>query len=1389
MIKKIKNEIGVIFGIIAIVQILIMINAILAQSYSINQEIGKNGNDISLGRDFKNFFKGGFNFLVGFLTIKQIGIVSAQVSSNVQLQCCRQLTSGATCQDIASTDSSACAQAPYSTTCDNTNECKTGTCVINNGISCIVSPQFTCQQNTGNAKWVDNTPANVPECKRGCCVVGSNAVFETGAMCDAASGHFLASVNSEAACILVSRNLLQGACVTKGGGCKFTTGVDCNTRRGSFFAGILCTNPDLKQQLGVTCKSTHETMIIDGKDKVYWKDSCGNPGNIYDASKTDEADSNYWNIVSAPTCNVQNSDGSINQGALKSCGNCNQYLGTLGATKEDAKVNPTYGNFACKDLSCKVEVDLNHNGNTNDPGEKYTKNNGETWCMYDGSIGNVDGISSDPVGSEHWLGKCENGDLKIEHSNYRDKVCQQQTTKDPNSAVTFTSASLVTNQAPACFSYNPMQNKDGDNIQSAINQCNANSQCTVRTIDVDKQGDKPTFTFSVCVPKYPTGFDSTTAAQSYCAAASATCTVVYRKNVKAIADESTPGKVFGGIGLNILSIITGKDIVDTVRGKKDTNDEWDVVINGNCREQDFAQKMNNLCVSLGDCGSYVNYVGKGTDNAAITVTKGDSSHLEPDKIPGIVPWTNYIKYADRSKWTSQVAAPATETGAGSGSGINTGNAQIEDRKSLDKFLNNNNLIDFILSLGGLLKSSNVLSNNLQLGNLHTEEIQNSLGVGGLIIGGLIKYEFIASTVGGGTPIIAAYGTQTGEVIGQTAATPLAPFAGAAVGAFVGAYVGAYLAQQYHITGAAATTLVVAGGVAGGTLTYTYLATGASSAFLYIGIGALIVIAIIIISGYGTTETRDINFTCSPWQAPTGTTNTDCNKCNSNPAFPCTKYRCESLGQTCKILNENTDSPICESIAGENTAPLITAGKIAENYTIVNQTVGQSAKLYPKENPAGCIQEFSQFNFTLNTDEYAQCKWSYTTINNFDNAPNIPAEGETFQKAHTFRIGDLSFGMLNAFDITGDLEVGLKGEMKMYVKCKDYHNNINPIPYVVNFCLTQGPDITPVRLDNTVVATPENGATLIYGATNTSFQIFINEPAECKYDLTSLPYDQIKNRMSCNLGPSPDFIGRWGCGVGDYVFGTQISPLLNITKGTNKIYIKCKDQPWLAGTTDESKRNANLDDYVYTLRVTETPLKVNSISIGIGSSSIVLLNASQEIRGGGENFKVNLLAQTSGGNQQGKAQCRYDFLTAPLAYSGDFFFQTFSTGHKQSGLNLLSGNYGINVTCKDDVGNTAEKSATFNLVVDSSPPVVVRAFRDGGSLKLITDENAKCAYSTGQNYCSSGTVENGTQITLAFAKQHSTVWTGGQTYYIKCKDVYNNENAGCATTVIPNLEIT
>ena len=45
---------------------------------------------------------------------------------------------------------------------------------------------------------------------------------------------------------------------------------------------------------------TKETTCIEGKDEVYFKDSCGNIANIYDSSKIN--DKGYWNKVIGNAC-------------------------------------------------------------------------------------------------------------------------------------------------------------------------------------------------------------------------------------------------------------------------------------------------------------------------------------------------------------------------------------------------------------------------------------------------------------------------------------------------------------------------------------------------------------------------------------------------------------------------------------------------------------------------------------------------------------------------------------------------------------------------------------------------------------------------------------------------------------------------------------------------------------------------------------------------------------------------------------------------------------------------------------------------------------------------------------------------------------------------------
>ncbi len=1370
-------------GIIAILQILLIANSIPAESFVANRAfLGTPTANLNQRNNFGNFLKGNLGFLAGFLEIKQIGFVSATTLNG--LRCCLETTSNAVCDNVGDTDD--CKGNVFSTTCENTYECKVGTCVTDNGISCSVSSRESCGR-TADAEWFDDTPANVPQCAKGCCIVGNNAHFETSAKCDLESGTFQSSVNTEAACILLSANILQGACVTDGGRCIFTTGSDCGQRSGSFFGGELCTNSQLKTDFGVINEPTSNTMLINGKDDIYWADSEGQPGNIYDASKTFALKPDYWENVQTPTCNLYNynADGSINANDIidekkqLACGDCDRYFGTAADTKENAGINPTSGDgdYICRDLSCRVDEN-------NDGVADYTKRNGETWCMYDGSIGNVSeeyeyktysgqdrkekiSFSSDTVGSEYFLGSCTNGKVDATPSYYRETVCQANGVGKDS-----TQASLVGNAAPACFSFNPLIDKDGDDIQDSIDKCNENLHCYVKKIDVDDY-----FKFKVCVPKYPTGFpksdvpEETSPAESYCTIANTECTVVYQKNEQALTFQ-------GG------------------------DEEWSCVKNCDCQTKEFAIKMNNLCISLGDCGSYINYAGNaGENNSEIEGKKGDSGK-KPEKIPVVYDWTNYEGYesfTDKADSEKFISPPEPEQTTGDIGTVETGqNVEISDVDSsllnspLFKRLNEN-----IGGQGGGTAS-----------NINSGDLLNGVGVGGAVILVLTKY-YAASALFNQVVIFEGeFFAGLGEVEGffEAQSSAVSPYAYAFIGAVIGAYAGAYLAKSLDVTGPAADLYILAGGTAGGTLTYAASATGATPYALAFGWGAVVVIAWMYASEVGKTETRKIQFTCLPWEAPTNVPANECEKCNGNPLKECTQYRCESLGKNCKLLNGNlqgdaiTDKPVCKSLVYESNPPQIFKGDInlfplTEGYVFANDVKGASIDIQSSREDK-CIPDGTPVQFTLQTDEFSTCKWDYKSTATFDEMENTIAGG-AFQGNHTLVTEGLSFSLLNAFEITG-LVGRQTGDITMNVRCKDNWGNSNVAPYTVNFCIAEGPDETVVNFNaNSIITIPDNGITMPYNMNDTSLIIYINEPAECKYDSTDIDYDLMSKTMFCNLGPNADYLGKWKC-------QTNPNENLELAQDSNTVYIKCRDQPWLADDsdgTDNDLRNTNVDSYIYALEKTRTQLKVDTVSLKIGDDQIPLNPFGfLEIKGGGNNFNLDLLARTSGGSESGRAMCNFDFIQTtqpagsnPPDYTGSQFSDTGTTSHEQTGLNLQDGNYNISVMCDDDldedgIGNSATEYGTFNLFVDSTTPIVVRAFHDGGKLKLITDEEAKCAYGISAEYCSSGTVDNGKSMTTGFSKVHQTTWEGGQTYYIKCKDLYDNENSGCSRTIIPNLEV-
>ena len=68
--------------------------------------------------------------------------------------------------------------------------------------------------------------------------------------------------------------------------------------------------------------------------------------------------------------------------------------------------------------------------------------------------------------------------------------------------------------------------------------------------------------------------------------------------------------------------------------EEDLGGSKECVDNCECLENTYAQDMNNLCTALGDCGAYVNYIGKYTDNGIEWTVDGKKKNVKRDTIIG-----------------------------------------------------------------------------------------------------------------------------------------------------------------------------------------------------------------------------------------------------------------------------------------------------------------------------------------------------------------------------------------------------------------------------------------------------------------------------------------------------------------------------------------------------------------------------------------------------------------------------------------------------------------------------------------------------------------------------------------------------------------------------------
>jgi hypothetical protein len=1345
---------------VALIQVFILVSLPIAHSY-----ILKNSFQESKGEDFsinssneekilngKFLFKSFLGILKGFFSIGSIGVVSAaenDLENNVG--CCFKLVEdGGVCSVVQESE---CEEGYYEgESCEDVPECEEKFCYDSSSETCSYSIESQCSEPGEFVSLSSN------KCKQGCCINGDSFLWATEGRCKLSSGTWLSDINSEVGCSLLVSEGNRGACVYEDEEiCKYVPEVSCY---GEFHQGEYCTN-FYSEETGPA--STEGVCLPEiNKYKVYKVDKYGNP-----------------------------------EGVLEECNSTEKCE-----------------NGACVSTSCSFKD------------ETYL--HGESWCVFDSLIGEqsiledggLETVSADTPGSLHYLAQCVSGEVRINPCSTlgRGSICVNNDISSGGiSSDVFRQSSCELNLQGYCIASTmdyvsrvserineeDLEITDDDNEreveekQEKINEilddeknnlieaCGASSQCSFKETEISSQVD-----FPVCVGSYPTG----TAA---CSLGTRNCTVYFVKNA------------------------LGK---------------WVAKQNEQCLTEDFVKQMNDMCVSLGDCGSSVNYIGDFSHNSDIKLENSGrlNSKLKPGEWYRSETWcdSHYVVCPEWKQGTS-ILEILKNRYLGFGDASDTKNKPISSLAQDYEELGEGSLAAQIFGQG--------FSNE-----------QNFWGVVGGVSGGLGVLGLAATTsflgwgavfgasglgsAGAGTMIFSSSAGMAS--LGSASFGAIAgPLAGALLGAMLGAQVAKWTGQSgggaiLYIVGFSIVGLVVALEIIGSSVPVIGNIIATALAVLTIGWA--------LITGWGKTTTLDVQFICNEWQAPAGVSDDACSQCTDDELISsrfgfntCTEYKCNSLGQNCEFINANSElGKRCVASEDDDTSPVLSAGNVQSGYellTLPGKTFSLSKKSEVLEK---CIPGGQNIWFEIEADEPVQCKYSFDSPENTYEMMegNYPSDGNDYIETHKFSV---EIPLLETIDVfCEEDEEGVLScngaepgaESRIYIKCIDVHGNYNfGEGYKIDFCVDENLDKSPPEV---LLYEPENNKEYPYNPGSINLKMYLDEQAQCKWDTESLGYGLMRNEFSSNdLKPySKGYLQKGNLG--------------GLILGTNKYYIKCNDS------------FGNIGSYVYNVKVNSDMTKEEYISkygLKITSFSpdneIIVTNKRPA--------EVLLNVKTSEGANNGKANCKYS-LSGTSKYN---FENTGESSHSHT-LSLSSGgNYSINVLCEDlDKISSATEILRFNLTIDNigpeiayqyvkgrlivetnelakcsyssegcgnfeidegeafdfgydfamnqsvdwNPawegygimcvdelentncvnyesdadvgPEIIRVFKEGGSLELNTDIDARCYYS--YDDCSFDD-ETGNSMSSSYSQSHSTSWDSAVTYYIKCKDEWDN----------------
>ena len=518
--------------------------------------------------------------------------------------------------------------------------------------------------------------------------------------------------------------------------------------------------------------------------------------------------------------------------------------------------------------------------------------------------------------------------------------------------------------------------------------------------------------------------------------------------------------------------------------------------------------------------------------------------------------------------------------------------------------------------------------------------------------------------------------------------------------------------------------------------------GNNSLLFSLGIGVAIFLAT-----YKKEKQEIVRFECLPWEAPLGGQN--CAKCNEDIERPCSEYRCKSLGQACDIVNKGTDEELCVWVHKEDTqSPTIQpddkALKPQGLRYIPDNTIRPPNRGWKiiSQRPDGCLPAYTKLEFGIELDEPGQCRIDYEASNDykteFDNMAFLFGENNLYSELHNqmLRVPD-------PFSSEGDAvpEIHNDGTYTLWARCQDANGNKNEDAVAFRFCVDKGPDTFAPEIVGTSIKT---NSPVRFNADRVKIEVYTNEPAQCRWSKQIKDYEIMENEMNCATQ-----VYQVNADL-NYICNSELKGIEN--KKDNQFYFRCKDYS-TAGP------NVMAQSYPLLLRGTEELV-------------ITQVGPNGTISGGVNDVGITLNVRTAFGETDGNARC---YFADNVNGEGNLMFSTGGNTHTQTDLQLIEGNYEYFFRCVDDGGNSASASTKFSVEVDRIPPAVTRVYRDGENLKIVTSEEAKCAYSLTSCNFNFAEAQNTILLYENPAKRfvHYTDWDKSKTYYIKCLDLQDN----------------